>query len=33
MKANDVMKVRRLELGLTQKEVADRCGVTEATVM
>lgn len=32
MKANDVMKVRRLELGLTQKEVADRCGVTEATV-
>ena len=32
MKANDVMRVRRLELGLTQKEVADRCGVTEATV-
>jgi transcriptional regulator with XRE-family HTH domain len=32
MKANEVMKVRRLELGLTQKEVADRVGVTEATV-
>ena len=32
MKANEVIKMRRLDLGLTQKEVADRCGVTEATV-
>ena len=32
MKANEVIKTRRLDLGLTQKEVADRCGVTEATV-
>lgn len=32
MKANDVIKARRLDLGLTQKEIADRCGVTEATV-
>ena len=32
MKANEVMRVRRLELGLTQKEIADRVGVTEATV-
>ena len=32
MKANEVIKMRRLDLGLTQKEIADRCGVTEATV-
>lgn len=32
MKANEIMKIRRQELGLTQKEVADRVGVTEATV-
>ena len=32
MKANEVMKLRRQELGLTQKEVAARVGVTEATV-
>ena len=32
MKANEVMRVRRLELGLTQREIADRVGVTEATV-
>ena len=32
MKANEVIRMRRLDLGLTQKEVADRCGVTEATV-
>lgn len=32
MNANDVMKMRRQELGLTQKEVAARVGVTEATV-
>ena len=32
MKANEVMKFRRQELGLTQKEVAARVGVTEATV-
>ena len=32
MKANEVIKARRLDLGMTQKEVADRCGVTEATV-
>ena len=32
MKANDVMKLRRQELGYTQKDVADRVGVTEATV-
>ena len=32
MKANEVIRIRRLDLGLTQKEVADRCGVTEATV-
>lgn len=32
MKANEVMRVRRKELGLTMKEVADRVGVAEATV-
>ena len=32
MKANEVIKVRRKELGLTMKEVADRVGVSEATV-
>lgn len=32
MKANEVMKLRRKELGLTMKEVADRVGVAEATV-
>ena len=32
MKANDVIKLRRQELGLTQKEVANLVGVTEATV-
>lgn len=32
MKANEVMRVRRKELGFTLKEVADRVGVSEATV-
>lgn len=32
VKANDVIKLRRQELGLTQKEVANLVGVTEATV-
>lgn len=32
MKANEVIRVRRTELGLTQKELAERVGVTEATV-
>ena len=29
---NDTIKHRRLELGLTMREVADRCHVSEATV-
>lgn len=32
MKVNEILKVRRKELGLTLKEVADRVGVSEATV-
>lgn len=32
MKANEVMKTRRKELGYTMKEVAERVGVSEATV-
>ena len=32
MKANDVIKLRRKELGLTMREVANAVGVSEATV-
>lgn len=32
MKANEVMKTRRKELGLTMREVAERVGVSEGTV-
>ena len=32
MKANEVIKIRRNELGMTQKDLAERVGVTEATV-
>lgn len=32
MNANELIKQRRIELHLTQKEVADKVGVSEATV-
>ena len=32
MKTSDVIKNRRLELGLKQKDVADAIGVTKATI-
>jgi transcriptional regulator with XRE-family HTH domain len=32
MKANEVIKIRRNEMGMTQKDLAERVGVTEATV-
>ena len=32
MEIKDIMKNRRIELGLTLKEVADRVGVSEGTV-
>lgn len=32
MNANELIKQRRIELNLTQKEVADKVGVSEATV-
>lgn len=32
MKANEVIKLRRKELGLTMREVANMVGVSEATV-
>lgn len=32
MKSNELIKAKRKEMGLTMKEVADRIGVSEATV-
>jgi transcriptional regulator with XRE-family HTH domain len=32
MKANEIIKARRTDLGMTQKELAVKVGVTEATV-
>ena len=32
MELNDILKIRRAELNLTQKEVADYVGVSEATL-
>lgn len=32
MKTNELIKMRRLEKGLTMREVAERVGVSEATV-
>lgn len=32
MEINEIIKQRRMDLGLTMKAVADRVGVTEATV-
>ena len=32
MELNDILKIRRTELNLTQKEVADYVGVSEATL-
>lgn len=32
MEIKDIIKTRRKELGLTQRQVADRVGVSEATV-
>lgn len=32
MEVKDIIKNRRLELGLTMKEVADACGVSEGAV-
>ena len=32
MKANEVIRLRRKELGLTMREVANKVGVSEATV-
>lgn len=32
MKTNEIIRLRRQELGLTMKELADRVGVSEATV-
>lgn len=32
MEAKDIIKKRRVELGLTIADIADACGVSEATV-
>lgn len=32
MKANELIRMKRKEMGMTMKEVADRIGVSEATV-
>lgn len=33
MKANEIIKARRTDLGMTQKELAVKVGVTEANIL